>query len=119
MRDQRPPSGGAVVAGAPARRVQARGPMSPPGPTNAPAPIVQKRVIKKPIEGKEGESSEGQNGENASSDDLWVGLPQPFSFSQSQAEPSTTRAETVPADGDHANDSMASSREQVLSVLNL
>src|SRR5881409_4114014 len=70
MRDQRPPSGGAVVAGAPARRIQARGPMSPPGPTNAPAPIVQKRVIKKPIEGKEGESSEGQNDENASSDDL-------------------------------------------------
>src|SRR2546428_313061 len=62
MRDQRPPSGGAVVAGAPARRIQARGPMSPPGPTNAPAPIVQKRVIKKPIEGKEGESSEGQSG---------------------------------------------------------
>ena len=70
MRDQRPPSGGAVVAGAPARRVQARGPMSPPGPTNAPAPIVQKRVIKKPIEGKEGESSEGQGDENSSSDDL-------------------------------------------------
>src|SRR5207247_2345562 len=70
MRDQRPPSGGAVVAGAPARRIQARGPMSPPGPTNAPAPIVQKRVIKKPIEGKEGESSEGQNDENTSSDDL-------------------------------------------------
>src|SRR2546428_802048 len=70
MRDQRPPSGGAVVAGAPARRVQARGPMSPPGPTNAPAPIVQKRVIKKPIEGKEGESSEGQNGDGNSSDDL-------------------------------------------------
>jgi ribosomal protein L40E len=71
MRDQRPPSGGAVVAGAPARRIQARGPMSPPGPSNAPAPIVQKRVIKKPIEGKEGESSEGQSGdENASSDDL-------------------------------------------------
>src|SRR2546422_745658 len=71
MRDQRPPSGGAVVAGAPPRRIQARGPMSPPGPTNAPAPIVQKRVIKKPIEGKEGESSEGQNGDgNSSSDDL-------------------------------------------------
>src|SRR3989442_12199732 len=71
MRDQRPPGGGAVVAGAPARRVQARGPRSPPGPTNAPAPIVQKRVIKKPIEGKEGESSEGQNGDgNSSSDDL-------------------------------------------------
>ena len=68
MRDQRPPSGGAVVAGAPARRVQARGPMSPPGPTNAPAPIVQKRVIKKPIEGKEGESSEGQNSNGNSSD---------------------------------------------------
>src|SRR6266704_1484203 len=66
MRDQRPPSGGAVVAGAPARRIQARGPMSPPGPTNAPAPIVQKRVIKKPIEGKEGESSEGQHDANAS-----------------------------------------------------
>src|SRR5713226_7589433 len=64
---QRPPSG-AVVAGAPARRVQARGPMSPPGPTNAPAPIVQKRVIKKPIEGKEGESSEGQNSNGNSSD---------------------------------------------------
>ncbi|TMA04203.1 MAG: hypothetical protein E6J93_08020, partial [Methanobacteriota archaeon] len=48
MRDQKPPTGGAVVAGAPARRVQARGPMSPPGPTNASAPIVQKRVIKKP-----------------------------------------------------------------------
>ncbi len=70
MRDQRPPSGGAVVAGAPARKVQARGPMSPPGPTNATAPIVQKRVIKKPIEGKEGESSEGQNGDGNSSDDL-------------------------------------------------
>ena len=70
MRDQKPPTGGAVVAGAPARRVQARGPMSPPGPTNASAPIVQKRVIKKPIEGKEGESSEGQGDENSSSDDL-------------------------------------------------
>src|SRR3989442_862998 len=70
MRDQRPPSGGAVVAGAPARRIQARGPMSPTGPTNAPAPIVRKRVIKKPIEGKEGESSEGQNGDGNSSDDL-------------------------------------------------
>ena len=70
MRDQKPPTGGAVVAGAPARRVQARGPMSPPGPTNASAPIVQKRVIKKPIEGKEGESSEGQDDENSSSDDL-------------------------------------------------
>jgi len=31
---------------------------------------VQKRVIKKPIEGKEGESSEGQGDENSSSDDL-------------------------------------------------
>ena len=70
MRDQKPPTGGAVVAGAPARRVQARGPMSPPGPTNTSAPIVQKRVIKKPIEGKEGESSEGQGDENSSSDDL-------------------------------------------------
>ncbi len=71
MRDQRPPGGGAVVAGAPAKRTPARGPMSPPGPSNAPAPIVQKRVIKKPIEGKEGESSEGQNGdENSSTDDL-------------------------------------------------
>src|SRR5438094_8308003 len=49
MRDQRPPSGGAVVAGAPARRIQARGPMSAPRPTAAPAAIVPKRMMKTPM----------------------------------------------------------------------
>src|SRR5947208_924994 len=65
MRDQKPPTGGAVVAGAPARRVQARGPMSPPGGPSAtqsstlaalsgqsPAPgadAVPRRVIRKPL----------------------------------------------------------------------
>src|SRR5438034_9321816 len=70
MRDQKPPTGAAVVAGAPARRVQARGPMSPPGPTNTSAPIVQKPVIKTPIEGKDGEISECQGDENSSSASL-------------------------------------------------
>src|SRR5205807_4116384 len=55
MRDQRPPSGGAVVAGAPARRVQARGPPPPEGSSTGPPPVVQKRVIKKPMDSKEGE----------------------------------------------------------------
>src|SRR5438093_2129220 len=50
MRDQKPPTGGAVVAGAPARRVQARGPMSPTGLTArdswfSPAECVHKALL--------------------------------------------------------------------------
>src|SRR5437867_9890303 len=46
-------------------------------------------------------------------------FPNLFSFSHSQAEPSTTAAETVPADGEDTNDATASSREQVPAHLTL
>ncbi len=69
MRDQRPPSGGAVVAGAPARRTSARGPPPPEGTSTGPPPVVQKRVIKKPMDSKEGEGS-GGSGDNSTEDEL-------------------------------------------------
>src|SRR3989454_1782489 len=69
MRDQRPPSGGAVVAGAPARRTSARGPPPPEGSSTGPPPVVQKRVIKKPMDSKEGEGS-GGSGDNSTEDEL-------------------------------------------------
>src|SRR5438445_5616596 len=69
MRDERPPSGGAVVAGAPARRTSARGPPPPEGSSTGPPPVVQKRVIKKPMDSKEGEGS-GGSGDNSTEDEL-------------------------------------------------
>jgi len=69
MRDQRPPSGGAVVAGAPARRTSARGAPPQEGTSTGPPPVVQKRVIKKPMDSKEGEGS-GGSGDNSTEDEL-------------------------------------------------
>ncbi len=88
MRDTRPPGGGgggAVVAAAP-RRSGAPESGSSEGPGGAqaapgtvgiprrviqkpatPQPVVQKRVIKKPMEGQEGESSGGQSGSSGDS----------------------------------------------------
>jgi ribosomal protein L40E len=92
MREIRPPSGGGVVAAAP-RRPGAPGPGGSEGPTGsyetpsgqeaapttssiprrlfqrpgAPPPVVQKRVIKKPIESQEGQGSEGSSDQSESS----------------------------------------------------
>jgi len=98
MRETRPPGGGgAVVAGAPTRRGIGRGsddssgggsqaaPYGTPGTATpgtesiprrviqkpgGPGPVVQKRVIKKPMEGQEGEASDDSSSGNQSEDDL-------------------------------------------------
>ena len=99
MKDQRPPGGGGVIAAPPARRLSTGGPPPPDDPVGLQAPpygtpggsvgteaiphrvirkpvvpvgpIVQKKVIRKPVEGQEGGGSDGQeSGENRSKDEL-------------------------------------------------